>query len=127
MIVNFFIALLSGFFSALITHWLGRKKSIEDKKREIKVEYLMSAWKRLECASNRQNKIYNADFESAIADIQLLGSHKQIDLAQQIAIKLSQEGECNSLELLLELREDLRKELGVAPAFRTFKFLRFEE
>lgn len=85
----------------------------------------MSAWKRLECASNRKNHFYNADFESAIADIQLLGSHKQIDLAQQIAIELSQEGECNSLELLLELREDLRKELGVAPASRTFKCLRF--
>ena len=78
----------------------------------------------MESASNRSDTSYNVKLETAIADIQLLGTQKQIELAQQFAVQMSQTGRGDSLELLIQLREDLRKELKLKPTERNLKILR---
>lgn len=109
-----------------ITHYLALRKSARDKKREVTTEYLINAWRTLESASNRSDNSHNAKLETAIADIQLLGTKKQIELAQQMAVQISQTGVGDTLELLIQLREDLRKELGIDPVGRDLKILRFQ-
>jgi len=107
-----------------VTYVLSLKKSARDKKREVITEYLINAWRTLESASNRSDISYNVKLETAIADIQLLGTQKQIELAQQFAVQMSQTGRGDSLELLIQLREDLRKELKLKPTERNLKILR---
>jgi len=106
-----------------ITHYLALKKSAKDKKREVIIEYLINAWRTLENASNRFDNSLNAKLETAIADIQLLGTQKQIELAQQLADQITQTSG-DALELLMQLREDLRKELGLSSVKRDLKILR---
>ena len=65
--------------------------------------------------------------ETAIADIQLFGTKRQIELAQQFAEEIARNKESSTLELLILLREDLRKELRLEKVPRKFKFLRFSK
>lgn len=109
----------------VITHYLALRKSARDKKREVTTEYLIKAWRTLESASNRSDNSHNAKLETAIADIQLLGTQKQIELAQQFADQISRTGVGDPLELLIQLREDLRKELGLSPVKPCLNILRF--
>ncbi len=109
-----------------ITHYLALKKSAKDKKREVTIEYLINAWRTMESASNRLDNSHNAKLETAIADIQLLGTQKQIELAQKFADQIAQTRSGDTLELLIQLREDLRIELGLNPVKRNLKILRFE-
>lgn len=110
-----------------VTYFLALKKSARDKRREVTTEYLIKAWRTLESASNRSNNSHNAKLETAIADIQLLGTQKQIELAQQFADQISQTRSGDALELLIQLREDLRMELKLSPVKRNLKILRFIE
>lgn len=80
----------------------------------------------MESASHRSDNSHKAELETAIAEIQLLGTQKQIELAQQVAVQISQTGVGDTLELLMQLREDLRKELGIYPVERDLKILRFQ-
>lgn len=110
-----------------VTYFLALKKSARDKRREVTTEYLIKAWRTLESASNRSDNSHNAKLETAIADIQLLGTQKQIELAQQFADQISQTRSGDALELLIQLREDLRMELELSPVKRNLKILRFIE
>jgi hypothetical protein len=62
--------------------------------------------------------------EICIADIQLFGTLKQVELAQKIAQELSETSEGFTHDLLVELRKDLRKELGLDYS-EAIKYLRF--
>lgn len=73
-----------------VTHYLALKKSARDKRREVTIEYLIKAWRTLESASHRLDNSYDAELERTVADIQLLGTQKQIELAQQLADQLAQ-------------------------------------
>lgn len=51
-------------------------------RRNMRIEYLLSAYRRLEHASNRQmTESDEAALEEAISDIQLLGSPHQVEMA----------------------------------------------
>ena len=50
-------------------------------------------------------------FEQGLADIQLLGSQEQAEMAVVIGKALAENGEAQMDDLLLSLRDDLRKEL----------------
>lgn len=108
-----------------IVHFLTKKRDAVNKRKEIRIKYLIDAWKLLEEASNRQNCDLNKNIEIAIADIQLFGTKKQIELAQKIAEDISSKGTGDSLELLKELRKDLRNELNLETVPDQFKFIRF--
>lgn len=109
-----------------VTHYFALKKSARDKKREVTIEYLISAWREFENASHRKDTSRNPKLETAIADIQLFGTKKQIELAQQFAVQISETGGGDALKLLIQLREDLRKELGMDPVgHEKLQILRF--
>ena len=62
---------------------------------------------RLEHAAERTSY----DHEDPIADIQLFGNKKQIDLAQKFASEMAEKGTSSLNELLKELRKDLKLQL----------------
>ena len=92
------------------------KKEKENKRREIRLNYLIDAYQRLESASNRPfdpKSTYSRNIESAISDIQLFGSRKQSDLAQEFSKTYADAHDASVDDLLNELRNDLRKELDL--------------
>jgi len=67
------------------------------------------------------------DLESAVADIQLLGTAEQARAADSVARSVAEYGSASTDELLGLLREDLRSELGLRPLPGRPVFLRFRE
>jgi hypothetical protein len=83
-----------------------------NKRRDLRVQYLIDAYRKLEYASNRPISPETApDFEKAVADIQLFGSPRQVKLAQEFAVGMAESGAYSLDEIMVDLRQDLRKEL----------------
>ncbi|MCC9017333.1 hypothetical protein [Flavobacterium lipolyticum] len=74
-------------FGWFILHKLGQKRDLENKRKDLRITYLIEAWKKLEYASNRElNELEFIEYiENSIALIQLFGTTNQIILAKNIA------------------------------------------
>jgi len=97
--------------------WIGYVTTLRrdrlTKQRDLRTQYLIEAYRRLESAFDRTDAEARIAIESAIADIQLLGSPEQVQLARNFGIEL-QETHSADLNVLLEsLRKELRLELGL--------------
>jgi hypothetical protein len=100
-----------------LTHSLASRRDLRNEKRTIRINFMIDAYRRLEdgsCRGDDQEK-YSDAFHSAIADIQLLGSPAQVEIAQKIAFAI---GSGTGIpipinDLLNALREELRSELDL--------------
>lgn len=112
-----------------ILHLLNQKRDRENKKKDLRINYLIDAWKKLEYASNRD--ISETDFiefiEKPIASIQLFGTLNQIELAQRLALEISEKENADLNSILEELRNDLRKELNLEIVSSKMKIIRFRK
>jgi hypothetical protein len=96
------------------------------KKRDLRTQYLIEAYRRLESAGNRVEPSFKSEeaLESAVADIQLFGSQEQLRLSKQFALEFAEHGRSVLDPLLESLREDLRKELDLGTASEPITYLR---
>jgi hypothetical protein len=110
-----------------VAHQFNVYRDRRNKRQDMIVEYLVEAYRRLESAANREKTEEQASaFESAIADIQLLGSVEQISATiKYLRAHASSSGAVID-EVLCLLRNDLRKELGLSPARNNPIIFRFE-
>lgn len=75
------------------------------KRRDLTVQYLIEAYRRLERAANTDMKApVSTDLESAIADMLLFGSAQQVQYAQEFSKSMARTGEASLDPLLRELR-----------------------
>jgi hypothetical protein len=119
--ITVFLALSGWWFS----YWLAVRKDRLAKKRDLRTQYLLDAYRRLESASNRiMSSEDERALESAIADIQLLGSDAQVRLATEFAQKFASEKSATLDQVLESLRRDLRKELNLGAASERVVHLR---
>lgn len=100
-----------------VTHALTSRRDLNAEKRKIRINFMIEAYRKLEAGSSRgknQDK-YSDQFHSSIADIQLLGSPEQVEIAKRIAVLMGKgTGEAVSInELLIALRSELRVELNL--------------
>ena len=109
LLISTFLAIVGWF----IVHLLNSKRDRINKKRDLKVQYLLEAYRKLETASNRKDNSRLRDLESAVADIQLFGNARQIQLAQNFARDFCTTKSAELSDLLGELRQDIRKELSL--------------
>jgi hypothetical protein len=111
------IALLLGPLGWYIAYRTTVRRDQLAKKRDLRIQYLIDAYRRLESAANRTNA-QTQELESAVADIQLFGSAEQITLVRKFAEEFAAERSAGLEDLLESLRADLRKELdlGISPA-----------
>src|SRR5687768_2426855 len=98
---------ISGWY---ILHNFAKQRDMENKQKELRINYLIEAWRNLEHAANRNSFDPSETVEKSIADIQLFGTSKQIELAQKFTSDLVETKKGNIDELLEELRQDLRNE-----------------
>ncbi|KAA6340197.1 hypothetical protein EZS27_011916 [termite gut metagenome] len=122
-----FLVIVTTVVGWLIVHIFDKHRDNLNKKKEIRINFLINAWRLLESASNQENNALVHNTEIAIADIQLFGSKRQIELAQKIAIDMATSKQADTLDLLKNLRADLRKELKLEVVPDNFKFLRIKK
>ena len=77
-------------FGWLVAHRLSAARDRANKRRDLRVQYLIDAYRKLENAGNRNTNTsdYAAALELAVADIQLFGSPDQVKLATQLPLIL---------------------------------------
>lgn len=83
-----------------------------DARRTLRVEYLISAYRRLDAASNRSMSPEDErEIELATSDIQLFGSPATIALADDFVREFAEQRVAQTAPLLENLRRELRSEL----------------
>ena len=125
-----FIQLLVTVVVALAGGWLGHhfaaRRDLFNERRKLRVTYLLEAYRKLEDAGNRNDPDRTWPlFESAIADIQLLGSPAQVELARRFALNMAQHHTALLDPLVNDLRQSLRGELELPAVHETVVYLRF--
>ncbi|MGE0881349.1 MAG: hypothetical protein AB7L13_24390 [Acidimicrobiia bacterium] len=97
-------------------------------RRDLRVTYLLSAYRALDGASNRAaiTTSHEHAIESAVADIILLGNDRQVELANAFSKAFADDGHADTSALLEALRADLRKELLLGDAGPRRSWLRIE-
>ena len=70
-IISLILTALVAVLGWFIVHQLSISRDIKNKRIELKIKYLIEAYRRLENVSHRNNPNMQ-DFESAIADIQFI-------------------------------------------------------
>ena len=101
-----------GWFAA---HQFNVYRDRQNKRRDLRIQYLLEAYRRLEGVANRSKKSEEQAlaFESAIADIQLLGSNEQIAALIRYIQRFTASEGAQVDEVLELLRADLRRELSL--------------
>jgi hypothetical protein len=114
-----------------VTHALTSQRDLNAEKRKIRINFMIEAYRKLEAGSSRgkDQEKYSDQFHSAIADIQLLGSPEQVEIAKRIAALLGRgTGEPVTInELLIALRSELRNELNLKTVGTEIVILRSPE
>lgn len=108
------VVAIAGWMAA---HYFATRRDLKNKRREIRSEYLIRAYQRLEagaCRGSIETSNFGKDFESAIADVQLFGTEDQVRMAKDLAFAIAEHRkEASTGSLLLSLRDALRKELDL--------------
>ena len=94
-----------------VGHVLAARRDRLNKRREQRIGYLIEAYRRLESCAHRGEDLEAVKIESAVADIQLFGTVRQVELVQTFITKFAAEGGALMDDLLQDLRRDLRIEL----------------
>jgi hypothetical protein len=111
-----------------IVHRNSSGRDLANKRRELRVEYLIGAYRRLENASNRDGTLATfLEVEKALADIQLFGTPNQVELARAFIHKFVQESSASLDPLLDDLRGELRKELHLEEVPQKTVYFRYTE
>lgn len=125
VIVPLILTTLIAIFGWYVAHKLSSRRDLANKRRELRVQYLIDAYRRLEYAGNRPlTKELAPEFEKAIADVQLFGTLTQLQLSKEFALGFAENGTYPLDSLLNELRNDLRKELDLESARSNITYLR---
>ena len=99
-----------------IVHYLSSKRDRNNKKRDLRTNYLIEAYRNIEKACGHKDYLpaaLNRTIESAIADVQLFGTKQQIELARQFTDEMNKNSFADPRGLLVNLRSELRRELNL--------------
>lgn len=123
VVMTFAIAVFGGWLG----HILSGRRDLTNERRKLRIQYLLEAYRRLEAASERRqnHEQYWTDLESAVADIQLLGTPHQASLARQLAFSMAQNSTAPTDPLIFDLRQSLRYELRLPAISERVIMLRF--
>ena len=111
-----------------LTHLFTHRRDLEKERRQQRVDYLVTAFRSLTKGVNHPRLYEVADeLSQAIANIQLFGTAEQVRLAQKFAIELGTHKAASMDDLLMQLRDNLRSELGAEPVSGRVLWLHIEK
>ena len=100
--------------AAVLAHRLTSRRDQANRRSDMRVEYLVSAYRTISDTAHRKldpSSEHVRVFEQGLADIQLLGSKAQAEMAIAVGKQLANTGGADLDMLLLSLRDELRTEL----------------
>lgn len=111
-------SLVGGVIVAGVNHWLTQRRDFRRKLTELRIEQLIDCWVKLERTAlppeghgeERLRQIFQ-DADDAMARIKLLGTASEVALALTVEDKLTAGISPAVVDLLNELRVNLRREL----------------
>jgi len=110
-------------------HRLNVARDREAKHRELRLRYLLDAYRALENFAGWEppfDKRHVEDLEKAVADIQLFGSQTQSDQLSRVFTEKAVQGESDLNVVINELRTALRKELDLPALQGNVTWLRID-
>lgn len=114
------------FIGSWLAHFFAARRDRKNKQRDLRISFLIEAYRRLEFIANRPSLDDAKSIESAVADIQLFGTSSQVRLIQSFATKFATTQTAPLDTILSELRKDLRAELQFESVPDTLLFFRYE-
>jgi hypothetical protein len=111
----------------IVAHRFTAARDFQNKKREIRIQYLIQAYRQLALSSQRPPAPkWFRDMEAAVADIQLFERPSQIEKVSVFLEEFSRQGKASMDALLTDLRDDLRQELQLDPVDGRVRWFRPE-
>ncbi len=120
VIVPLASSVIGGVLVTAANHVMTKRREHDKKLAELRIEHLIECWRKIErgalvgdsAAPGARNDAYDG-FEDAIARIVLLGTEREVEIAVSVTNQLSRNNPEAVVELLNELRLNLRQELGL--------------
>ncbi len=123
------IAVVVAILSWFVGNRLNADRDQLNKQREIRLKYQIDTYRLLALAAHRKpepGSKYFRDLEAATTDIQLFGTESQIREVSAFLQQWKAQGRGDLDDLLSDLRNDLRKELGQPPVLGNVQWFRPE-
>jgi hypothetical protein len=113
-------SVIGGLVVALVNNLMTKRREHEKKLAELRIEHLIECWRKIERAASvgvdasqeSRNEAYDR-IEEAIARIILLGTEREVEIASSVTARLSKNDPEAIVELMNELRSNLRQDLGL--------------
>lgn len=116
-LVSLIAVVVVAVISWFVGDWLNASRDRANKQREIRLQYQIETYRRLALAAQRKPEPglkYFRDMETAVADIQLFGTESQIRNVDAFLQEWKTKNKGSFDDLLMDLRNDLRKELDLS-------------
>lgn len=117
IVVPLLSAVLGAVAGGLLVHRLSVRRDVMGARRSQRIDYLVSAYRRLSNAANRPHGLSDeriAGLEGALADIVLLGEPVEIEAAREVMLDMAKGQGGADLDPVIEaLRASLREEIGL--------------
>jgi hypothetical protein len=104
---------MSALIGGTITHFLSLNRERASKRRELVTKYMIEIWQTIESANRSKEANTLKRLERPFADIQLFGSDETVELAREAVNGIAEGQGADVTKLLNNLRDNLRKELGL--------------
>ena len=126
-----FVASLPSFVAATVAvvgwfagNWLGSRRERANKRRDIRTQCLIDAYRRIARNGNRPlGREQFSEIELALAELQLFGTVDQVNLTRELIRKVVEDKEAQIDALLGAIRDDLRDGLGLDPIKHKFMWI----
>lgn len=126
--VTVLVPILTLILGAVASYLVSTRQGDRDLRTRQRIEYLLSAYRTIEGATNRArlSDAERRDLERAVADVNLLGSLQQQQAIQRAQETMAATNSGNFNEVLELLRRDLRRYLGIERGLSDVRFFRME-
>ncbi len=116
-------------FGWLVLHCLAIQRANTAKRKELVLEYLVSVFRDLsnEVAYREKSPERDKKLENSLSEIQIFGTIEQVSLAKSLADNLASDGVSEIAPLINNLRDSLRKELGLDAVSENISWLRLQK
>lgn len=127
LLVPLLVTTVTAAISWIVAHRFTSARDLANKRRELRTKYLLDAYRLITNALGRPATQENlASIEIAISDLQLLGNQDQVARAAEYAKMIGGKDlqDIDVGELIVELRNSLRDDLGLLPVTTTLQIVR---
>jgi hypothetical protein len=128
-LITTFITVIFGVIGLVIAHYFNSRRDRGLKRREVITAHLINAYKILanDITERKASPDRDLKLETVIAELQLFGSAKQIEMTKKLTDAIVVGGTFYFDDFLNDLRDELRKELELSPIEGNVRWLRLNQ